>query len=71
MEMSMAIKFIPHEGPTDEVLIEVHLGPILHGYIIRAAPEKFHYFRIINQKAVRRHEADSMENLKQMVLEIP
>ena len=70
MEISMSVNFLPHKNHTDE-LIEVHLGPALHGYIIKTAPKKYHYFRLVNDRVVPRHEADNVDILKQMVLETP
>lgn len=71
MDAEMAINFISHESSDHESLIEVHLGPVLHGYIIRTAPQRYHYFRIVNNKAIPRHEADNVDVLKQMVLKVP
>ena len=65
----MLINFIPSDE--DPGLIEVHLGHIIHGYILKQHNKKFQYFRLVNNKPIQRHEADNLDILKQMVLDIP
>ena len=66
----MSIKFIPPKEFSDEGMIEVHLGPILHGYIEKNTIGIYYYYRIINGKAVPRHESSNLDELKQMIMEI-
>lgn len=68
-DIPMLINFIPNEE--DHSLIEVHLGHIIHGYILQQHRNKYQYFRLVNNKPIQRHEANSLDILKKMVLDIP
>ena len=66
----MEIAFIQPEPSSDEdETIEVHLGKILHGFIQKTRRGNYCYYRVIANKAVPRHEADDLDELKRMVVE--
>ena len=65
----MKISFIPNESPDDDNLFEVHIESVPHGFIRGFESGGFGYFKIIGNKMVPRHESESLDELKRMVVE--
>lgn len=67
----MDIDFIPPSQPSEDAVIEVHLGKILHGFIRKIENGNYCYFRIIAKTPIPRHETDNLEELMRMIKKVP